>query len=175
MGIWHFRIGTFLFLFPISFLEQAAFLIGIFTFLWIERSITTKKKPDFVLLLKALLLSSYGKLLLIPAVIWEHEYTLLCLRFIKVFVLTSNFQAIRGAFVFYSVFSAPRAHQAYSLISRSQFLYNLLDTGNLCRIITVPNVSALLCAEHISCLFSLTTCYHVVFNVFLGIVSVLCR
>ncbi|XP_045673809.1 protein ARV1 isoform X2 [Phyllostomus hastatus] len=61
----------------------------------LERSITTKKKPNFVLLLKALLLSSYGKLLLIPAVIWEHEYTLLCLRFIKVFVLTSNFQAIR--------------------------------------------------------------------------------
>lgn len=57
---------------------------------------TTKKKPNFVLLLKALLLSSYGKLLLIPAVIWEHDYTPLCLRLIKVFVLTSNFQAIRG-------------------------------------------------------------------------------
>ncbi|XP_036916123.1 protein ARV1 [Sturnira hondurensis] len=82
-------------MFAIASLEQAAFLVGIFTFLWIERSITTQKKPNFVLLLKALLLSSYGKLLLIPAVIWEHEYTLLCLRFIKVFVLTSNFQAIR--------------------------------------------------------------------------------
>lgn len=54
-----------------------------------------KKKTNFILLLKALLLSSYGKLLLIPAVIWEHDYTPLCLRLIKVFVLTSNFQAIR--------------------------------------------------------------------------------
>lgn len=52
------------------------------------------------MLLKALLLSSYGKLLLIPAVIWEHDYTPLCLRLIKLFVLTSNFQAIRGALVF---------------------------------------------------------------------------
>ncbi|XP_066239113.1 protein ARV1 isoform X3 [Saccopteryx leptura] len=82
-------------MFAIASLEQAAFFIGIFTFLWVERPITRKKKPDFILLLKALLLSSYGKLLLIPAVIWEHEYTPLCLRLIKVFVLTSNFQAIR--------------------------------------------------------------------------------
>ncbi|XP_010560986.1 PREDICTED: protein ARV1 isoform X2 [Haliaeetus leucocephalus] len=43
----------------------------------------------------ALLLSSYGKLLLIPAVIWEHDYTPVCLAFIKVFVLISNSQAIR--------------------------------------------------------------------------------
>lgn len=82
-------------LFAIASLEQAAFFIGIFTFLWVERPITEKKNPNFILLLKALLLSSYGKLLLIPAVIWEHDYTPLCLRLIKVFVLTSNFQAIR--------------------------------------------------------------------------------
>ncbi|XP_005856425.1 PREDICTED: protein ARV1 isoform X1 [Myotis brandtii] len=82
-------------MFAIASLEQAAFFIGIFTFLWIEGTIATKKNPNFVLLLKALLLSSYGKLLLIPAVIWEHEYTPLCLRLIKLFVLTSNFQAIR--------------------------------------------------------------------------------
>ncbi|MBN3314454.1 ARV1 protein, partial [Atractosteus spatula] len=47
------------------------------------------------LLLKALLLSSYGKLLLIPAVIWEHDYSPLCFSLIKLFVLTSNSQAIR--------------------------------------------------------------------------------
>ncbi|XP_019612923.2 protein ARV1 [Rhinolophus sinicus] len=82
-------------LFAIASLEQAAFFIGIFTFLWVERPIAEEKHPDSVLLLKALLLSSYGKLLLIPAVIWEHDYTPLCLRLIKVFVLTSNFQAIR--------------------------------------------------------------------------------
>lgn len=80
--------------------EQAAFFIGIFTFLWIEQPMTAKKKPTFVLLLKALLLSSYGKLLLIPAVIWEHDYTPLCLKLIKLFVLTSNFQAIRGKCAF---------------------------------------------------------------------------
>ncbi|XP_004578602.2 protein ARV1 [Ochotona princeps] len=82
-------------MFAIASLEQTAYLIGIFTFLWVERPMTAKKKPNFILLLKALLLSSYGKLLLIPAVIWEHDYTPLCLKLIKVFVLTSNFQAIR--------------------------------------------------------------------------------
>lgn len=93
-------MGTFILLSSISSSEQAAFFIGIFTFLWVERPISEKKKPNFVLLLKALLLSSYGKLLLIPAVIWEHDYTPLCLRLIKLFVLTSNFQAIRGTRVF---------------------------------------------------------------------------
>ncbi|KAM4828482.1 protein ARV1 isoform 2-T2 [Thomomys bottae] len=66
-----------------------------FTIASLERPKTAKKAPSFFLLLKALLLSSYGKLLLIPAVIWEHDYTPLCLRLIKVFVLTSNFQAVR--------------------------------------------------------------------------------
>ncbi|XP_077879164.1 protein ARV1 isoform X2 [Ictidomys tridecemlineatus] len=84
-------------MFAIASLEQTAFFIGIFTFLWAERPRTSKRKPHFILLLKALLLSSYGKLLLIPAVIWEHDYTPLCLKLIKVFVLTSNFQAVRVA------------------------------------------------------------------------------
>ncbi|XP_012978013.1 protein ARV1 isoform X2 [Mesocricetus auratus] len=82
-------------MFVIAAFEQAAFFAGIFAFLWVELPMTAKKKTNFILLLKALLLSSYGKLLLIPAVIWEHDYTPLCLRLIKVFVLTSNFQAIR--------------------------------------------------------------------------------
>uniref|UniRef100_A0A2I2YQ61 Protein ARV n=1 Tax=Gorilla gorilla gorilla TaxID=9595 RepID=A0A2I2YQ61_GORGO len=82
-------------MFAIAALEQTAYFIGIFTFLWVERPMMAKKKPNFILLLKALLLSSYGKLLLIPAVIWEHDYTSVCLKLIKVFVLTSNFQAIR--------------------------------------------------------------------------------
>lgn len=89
--------GTFILLFSTSSSEQAAFFLGIFAFLWAEQSVREKSKPDFVLLLKALLLSGYGKLLLIPAVIWEHEYTPLCLRLVTLFVLTSNFQAIRGA------------------------------------------------------------------------------
>ncbi|XP_028623584.1 protein ARV1 [Grammomys surdaster] len=82
-------------MFVIASFEQAAFFTGMFAFLWVQQPMTAKRAPDFVLLLKALLLSSYGKLLLIPAVIWEHDYTPLCLRLIKVFVLTSNFQAIR--------------------------------------------------------------------------------
>ncbi|XP_015284132.1 PREDICTED: protein ARV1-like, partial [Gekko japonicus] len=82
-------------MFGIASLEQAAFLIGIFTALWLARPRVLQTKADFILLLKALLLSSYGKLLLIPAVIWEHDYTHLCLKLIKVFVLTSNSQAIR--------------------------------------------------------------------------------
>lgn len=60
-----------------------------------------RTKSELILLLKALLLSSYGKLLLIPAVIWEHDYTPLCLAFIKVFVLISNSQAIRGMFLLF--------------------------------------------------------------------------
>ncbi|KAG7263192.1 hypothetical protein CRUP_020496, partial [Coryphaenoides rupestris] len=51
--------------------------------------------PDPRELLRALLLSCYGKVLLIPAVIWEHDYSPLCLGLIKLFVLTSNSQAIR--------------------------------------------------------------------------------
>ncbi|TSL47533.1 Protein ARV1 [Bagarius yarrelli] len=47
-------------------------------------------------LLKALLLSCYGKVLLIPAVIWEHDYSPLCFTLIRVFVLTSNAQAVRA-------------------------------------------------------------------------------
>ena len=102
--------------FSISSLEQTAYFIGIFTFLWIERPIKVKEKLNFTLLLKALLLSSYGKLLLIPAVIWEHDYTPLCLRLIKVFVLTSNFQAIRGMFTSYSVFSAFNPYTLYKAL-----------------------------------------------------------
>ncbi|XP_066467502.1 protein ARV1 [Tiliqua scincoides] len=82
-------------MFGIASLEQTAFLIGIFTAVWLVRPEVLKTKADCIFLLKALLLSSYGKLLLIPAVIWEHDYTHLCLKLIKVFVLTSNSQAIR--------------------------------------------------------------------------------
>ncbi|XP_076190188.1 protein ARV1 isoform X2 [Aptenodytes patagonicus] len=82
-------------MFGIASLEQTSFLFGIFITLRWMRPEMLKTKSDFILLLKALLLSTYGKLLLIPAVIWEHDYTPLCLAFIKVFVLISNSQAIR--------------------------------------------------------------------------------
>lgn len=95
---WCFILSPQLLLFPYFLLEQTSFLFGIFITLWWMRPEMLKTKSDFILLLKALLLSSYGKLLLIPAVIWEHDYTPLCLAFIKVFVLISNSQAIRGKF-----------------------------------------------------------------------------
>ncbi|XP_075059741.1 protein ARV1 [Mixophyes fleayi] len=80
-------------LFGIAALEQATYLMGIFIVLFLARPKTLKS--EFSFLLKALLLSSYGKLLLIPAVIWEHDYTPLCFKLITLFVLTSNTQAIR--------------------------------------------------------------------------------
>ncbi|KAM5235916.1 protein ARV1 [Ctenodactylus gundi] len=84
-------------MFAIASLEQSAFFVGVFTFLWIKRSVTAKTRPALALLLKALLLSSYGKLLLIPAVIWAHEDVRLRVRLIRVFVLASNTQAVRVA------------------------------------------------------------------------------
>uniref|UniRef100_A0A4X1UD91 Protein ARV n=1 Tax=Sus scrofa TaxID=9823 RepID=A0A4X1UD91_PIG len=104
-------------MFAIASLEQTAYFSGIFTFLWVERPLRAKKKLNFVLLLKALLLSSYGKLLLIPAVIWEHDYTPLCLRLIKVFVLTSNFQAIRVAFSFSVTLNVSRKLSFLAILS----------------------------------------------------------
>ncbi|CAI9575436.1 unnamed protein product [Staurois parvus] len=83
-------------MFGIAALEQAAYLTGIFIVLFSAMLKPLKSGSEFALLFKALLLSSYGKLLLIPAVIWEHDYTPLCLRLITLFVLTSNTQAIRG-------------------------------------------------------------------------------
>lgn len=73
-------------------IELSAFCGGVFCFLWAVMG----RNLEFLLLLRALLLSCYGKVLLIPAVIWEHDYSPLCLGLIKLFVLTSNSQAIRG-------------------------------------------------------------------------------
>ncbi|CAH2252644.1 ARV1 [Pelobates cultripes] len=84
-------------LFGIAALEQSAFLAGIFIVLYLVMPSLLNSRSDCLLLLKALLLSNYGKLLLIPAVIWEHDYTPLCLRLISLFVLTSNTQAVRVA------------------------------------------------------------------------------
>lgn len=72
--------------------ELLAFCGGAMGFL----RLAVGKTPELRLLLRALLLSCYGKVLLIPAVIWEHDYSPLCLGLIKLFVLTSNLQAIRG-------------------------------------------------------------------------------
>lgn len=76
----------------VGLLELSAFCSGLLLFL----RVVLGAKVKIGLLLRALLLSCYGKVLLIPAVIWEHDYSPLCLGFIKLFVLTSNSQAIRG-------------------------------------------------------------------------------
>uniref|UniRef100_A0A3Q3WXB1 Protein ARV n=1 Tax=Mola mola TaxID=94237 RepID=A0A3Q3WXB1_MOLML len=77
--------------FGLAALELSAFCGSVLCFLWAVVGRTLKLH----LLLRALLLSCYGKVLLIPAVIWEHDYSPLCLGLIKLFVLTSNSQAIR--------------------------------------------------------------------------------
>lgn len=79
----------------ISLAELGVFLGGVLAFLWLVQGFL-RSSLELPMLLKALLLSSYGKLLLIPAVIWEHDYSPLCFSLIKLFVLTSNSQAIRG-------------------------------------------------------------------------------
>jgi hypothetical protein len=82
-----------------------AFCGGVFCFLWLSVGLLgARPQPlDPQQLLRALLLSCYGKVLVIPAVIWEHDYSPLCLGLIKLFVLTSNSQAIRGRGTFSSL------------------------------------------------------------------------
>ncbi|KAG7460978.1 hypothetical protein MATL_G00204580 [Megalops atlanticus] len=81
-------------MFGFAALELAVFLGGVVAFVWMVQSFL-QSSVDLPMLVKALLLSSYGKLLLIPAVIWEHDYSPLCFSLIKLFVLTSNSQAVR--------------------------------------------------------------------------------
>ncbi|XP_029983657.1 protein ARV1-like [Sphaeramia orbicularis] len=82
-------------MFALAALELAAFCGGVLLCLWLVVVRLKGGTVEFRLLLRALLLSCYGKVLLIPTVIWEHDYSPLCLGLIKLFVLTSNSQAIR--------------------------------------------------------------------------------
>ncbi|KTF75954.1 hypothetical protein cypCar_00026895 [Cyprinus carpio] len=81
-------------LFALASLELAVFCIGVLFILWTAQC-CSGSSLELKALLKALLLSSYGKVLLIPAVIWEHDFSPLCFSLIRLFVLTSNSQAIR--------------------------------------------------------------------------------
>ncbi|KAM6964905.1 protein ARV1 [Aplochiton taeniatus] len=81
-------------MFALAALELSVFCGGVLLFLWVVAG-GARPPLGFTLLLRALLLSSYGKVLLIPAVIWEHDYSPLCLGLIKLFVLTSHCQAVR--------------------------------------------------------------------------------
>ncbi|XP_061900896.1 protein ARV1 [Entelurus aequoreus] len=76
-------------------LELSAFCGGVLCFLWAVPVCLKGPDVEFGVLLRALLLSCYGKVLLVPVVIWEHDFSPLCLGFIKLFVLTSNSQAVR--------------------------------------------------------------------------------
>ncbi|KAM9840061.1 protein ARV1 [Aulostomus maculatus] len=82
-------------MFALAALELAAFCGSVLWFLCVAVARCQGRSVELRLLLRALLLSCYGKVLLIPAVIWEHDYSPLCLGLIKLFVLTSNSQAIR--------------------------------------------------------------------------------
>ncbi|MEQ2198307.1 sterol homeostasis protein [Xenoophorus captivus] len=81
--------------FGLAALELMAFCSGVLSFLWLWVSCLQGGSIELNLLLRGLLLSCYGKVLLVPAVIWEHDYSPFCLGLIKLFVLTSNSQAIR--------------------------------------------------------------------------------
>ncbi|XP_061668391.1 protein ARV1 isoform X1 [Syngnathoides biaculeatus] len=76
-------------------LELSAFCGGVLLVLRASSRRLRGDGADLRPLLRALLLSCYGKVLLVPAVIWEHDFLPLCLGFIKLFVLTSNTQAVR--------------------------------------------------------------------------------
>ncbi|XP_007896579.1 protein ARV1 [Callorhinchus milii] len=82
-------------MFGLASLELAAFLSGVFFFLWLTKKDLIRKKTNLHTMLTALLLSGYGKLLVIPAVIWEHDYSPLYINLIEFFVLISNSQAVR--------------------------------------------------------------------------------
>ncbi|KAF0023828.1 hypothetical protein F2P81_024458 [Scophthalmus maximus] len=83
-------------MFGLAALELSAFCGSVLYFLWVAVGrLRGGATPELGLLVRALLLSCYGKVLVIPAVIWEHDYSPLCLGLIKLFVLTSNSQAIR--------------------------------------------------------------------------------
>ncbi|KAM3602730.1 uncharacterized protein V6R79_009736 [Siganus canaliculatus] len=82
-------------MFGLAALELLAFCGGVLWFLWVMVGCLQGGTLELDLLVRGLLLSRYGKVLLIPAVIWEHDYSPLCLGLIKLFVLTSNSQAIR--------------------------------------------------------------------------------
>ncbi|XP_026173786.1 protein ARV1 isoform X2 [Mastacembelus armatus] len=82
-------------MFGLAALELSAFCSTVLWFIWLVVGRLQGGTVEISLLLRALLLSCYGKVLLIPAVIWEHDYSPLCLGLIKLFVLTSNSQAIR--------------------------------------------------------------------------------
>ncbi|XP_033932052.1 protein ARV1 [Pseudochaenichthys georgianus] len=82
-------------MFGLAALELSAFCVAVLLFLVVVVGRLQGATLDLRLLLRALLLSCYGKVLLIPAVIWEHDHAPLCLGLIKMFVLTSNSQAIR--------------------------------------------------------------------------------
>lgn len=82
-------------MFGLASLELTAFLSGVFFFLWLTKQDFIQKKSNLNMLLIALLLSGYGKLLVIPVVIWEHDDSPLYINLIKFFVLASNAQAVR--------------------------------------------------------------------------------
>ncbi|XP_046729742.1 protein ARV1 isoform X2 [Silurus meridionalis] len=81
-------------MFALAALELGVYCAGVLSALWFFQKLhgVSVNTSD---VLKALLLSCYGKVLLIPAVIWEHDYSPLCFTLIRVFVLTSNAQAVR--------------------------------------------------------------------------------
>ncbi|XP_071963206.1 protein ARV1-like [Antedon mediterranea] len=84
-------------MFLIAALELMVFLICVMlsvSFLFWRRNEQMEKK-DYICLHKALLLSCYGKLLVIPAVIWGQVDSLGCLWLTRLFMLLSCTQSVQ--------------------------------------------------------------------------------
>ncbi|TRY81318.1 hypothetical protein DNTS_005245 [Danionella cerebrum] len=79
-------------MFAMAAVELMVFCLSVLLILWSSGGFSGVR---YTLLMKAILLSSYGKVLLIPAIIWEHDFSPHCFSLIRLFVLTSNSQALR--------------------------------------------------------------------------------
>ncbi|XP_031549346.1 protein ARV1-like [Actinia tenebrosa] len=79
-----------------SCIEYLSYLFGLLLGIKVFLSLTSNnKKVSYRKALVAVLLSSFGKLLVIPVVLWaDPSSSQLCLWLIKLFVLTSNAEAI---------------------------------------------------------------------------------
>ncbi|KXJ22438.1 protein ARV1 [Exaiptasia diaphana] len=79
--------------------EFLMFFCGLFLGIKVLNIIYTSKQrnqQDFYReLCSAILLSSFGKLLVIPVVLWSNSYSKVCLWLVKLFVFTSNAEAIK--------------------------------------------------------------------------------
>ncbi|XP_046861342.1 protein ARV1-like isoform X2 [Xenia sp. Carnegie-2017] len=84
----------FYFMFILSCSEAIVFLSAIFAELWIYAALKETSGPRFRDVLRVLLLSSFGKLLAFPAVVWSQTHNAIYLSVARLFIVTSNIVAL---------------------------------------------------------------------------------